>query len=187
MLENKSKKTSFEVLRAQSGDRHALDDLLKGCQVQLYRYLSSLLEDPLDAEDAVQMTFLQVCRKLRSLRDPAFFRPWMYRTASRIAYRIRNDRHRRSRLTVTDHVDELPDTTSVVDLNDFEVKERLPELLEAVTPKCREVVVLHYLEEFTLPEVAAILEIPVGTAKSRLSYALTCLRKTTVKYRGDGQ
>jgi hypothetical protein len=61
------------LLRAQSGDRDALDDLLQGCQVQLYRYLSILLEDPLDAEDAVQMTFLQVCRKLRSLSDPANF------------------------------------------------------------------------------------------------------------------
>jgi RNA polymerase sigma-70 factor (ECF subfamily) len=187
MLENKSKKTTFEVLRAQAGDRRALDDLLKGCQVQLYRYLSSLLEDPLDAEDAVQMTFLQVCRKLPSLRDTSLFRPWIFRIAARIAYRIRNRRHRRSRPTVTDHMDELPDTTSAVDLDDFEVKERLPELLEALTPKCREVVVLHYLEEFTVPEVATILEIPVGTAKSRLSYALTCLRKTTVKYRGDGQ
>jgi RNA polymerase sigma-70 factor (ECF subfamily) len=187
MLENKSKKTTFEVLRAQAGDRRALDDLLKGCQVQLYRYLSSLLEDPLDAEDAVQLTFLQVCRKLPSLRDTSLFRPWIFRIAARIAYRIRNRRHRRSRPTVTDHMDELPDTTSAVDLDDFEVKERLPELLEALTPKCREVVVLHYLEEFTVPEVATILEIPVGTAKSRLSYALTCLRKTTAKYRGDGQ
>jgi RNA polymerase sigma-70 factor (ECF subfamily) len=187
MLENRSKKTTFEVLRAQAGDRRALDDLLKGCQVQLYRYLSSLLEDPLDAEDAVQMTFLQVCRKLPSLRDTSLFRPWIFRIAARIAYRIRNRRHRRSRPTVTDHMDELPDTTSAVDLDDFEVKERLPELLEALTPKCREVVVLHYLDEFTVPEVAAILEIPVGTAKSRLSYALTCLRKTTTKYRGDGQ
>ena len=181
------KKTSFQVLRAQSGDRRALDDLLKGCQVQLYRYVSSLLEDPLDAEDAVQMTFLQVCRKLRSLTDPALFRPWVYRIAARIAYRMRNGRHRRWRLTAIDHVDELPDTTWGVGLDDFEVKEQLPELLEALTPKCREVVILHYLEEFTMPQVAAILEIPVGTAKSRLSYALTCLRKTTAKYRGDGQ
>jgi len=185
MLEDK--KTSFQVLRAQSGDRRALDDLLKGCQVPLYRYLSSLLEDPLDAEDAVQMTFLQVCRKLRSLRNPALFRPWTYRIAARIAYRVCNRRQRHSRLTVTDYVDALPDTTSVVNLDDFEIKERLPELLEALTSNCREVLVLHYFEEFTVPEVAAILEVPVGTVKSRLSYALTCLRKTTAKYRGGEQ
>lgn len=179
MLEDK--KMNFLVLRAQSGDRGALDDLLKDCQVQLYRYLSSLLEDPHDAEDAVQMTFLQVCRKLRSLRDPGLFRPWTFRVAARIAYRMRDRRHRRSRLTVTDHTDELPDTTPVVDVDEFEAKEQFPELLGTLTPRCRDVVVLHYLEEFTLPEVAAILDIPVGTAKSRLSYALTCLRKTTVK------
>jgi len=180
-----AKKMSFRVLRAQSGDRHALDDLLKGCQVQLYRYLSSLLEDPFDAEDAVQMTFLQVCRKLPSLRDPALFRPWIFRIAARIAYRIWSRRHRRSRETLTDHMDELPDTTSVVDPDELEVNGRLPELLEALTTRCREVVLLHYLEEFTMPQVAAILEIPVGTAKSRLSYALTCLRKTSLKNKGD--
>ena len=182
-----NKKTSFQVLRAQAGDRRALEDLLKGCQVQLYRYLSGLLEDPHDAEDAVQMTCLQVCRKLRLLSDAALFRPWMYRIATRIAHRIRNRLHQRSRLTVTDHVDELSDNTPVANLDDFEIKEQLPALLEALTPTCREVVVLHYLEEFTLPEVAAILDIPVGTAKSRLSYALTCLRKTTAKYRGGEQ
>lgn len=178
------KKTKFQVLRAQSGDRDALDDLLKDCQAQLYRYLSNVLQDPHDAEDALQMTFLQVCRKIRSLRDPGLFRPWTFRVAARIAYRILDRRHRRARLMATDHADELADTTSVVDVDAFEVKERFPELLGALTPKCREVVVLHYLEEFTLPEVSAILDIPVGTAKSRLSYALTCLRKTTAKYGG---
>ena len=168
--------TTFQVLRAQAGDRQALDQLLRGCQHQLYGYLLRLLSNSADAEDALQATFLQVFRKLRWLRDPALFRPWTYRIASRVAQRMLRRRGTRGS-TLAPDLDELAGEPDQADLADWEMKERIPELLERLTAKSREVVVLHYLEEFTLPQVADILGIPEGTAKSRLSYALACLRK----------
>jgi RNA polymerase sigma-70 factor (ECF subfamily) len=175
--------TSFLVLRAQSGDRQALDELLKGCQSQLYGYLLRLLSNSADAEDALQTTFLQVFRKLRWLRDPALFRPWTYRIANRIAQRMLK-RRGNYESTSTPYLNDMADDNESIDFGMLEMKELIPELLERLTAKSREVVVLHYLEEFTVPQVASILGIPVGTAKSRLSYALACLRNTSGQSKG---
>jgi RNA polymerase sigma-70 factor (ECF subfamily) len=59
--------------------------------------------------------------------------------------------------------------------------ERIPELLEAATPRSRAVLVLHYLEELPLEEVAAVLDLPVGTVKSRLAYGLRLIREAARK------
>ena len=75
------------VLRAQSGDRQALDSLFRAVQSPLYRYLLRLLSDPSLAEDVLQDVFLLIYRKLRWLRDPRLFRCWAYRIASREAFR----------------------------------------------------------------------------------------------------
>ncbi len=63
-LNANDRKTTFWVLRAQSGDRQALDLLLENHQSPLFRYLRGILRNDADAEDALQMTFIQVFRKL---------------------------------------------------------------------------------------------------------------------------
>src|SRR5687767_5099162 len=75
------------LLRAQSGDRDALDKLLKAIQVQLYGYLVSLVHDEHLAEDLLQDVFVVVIQKLRWLREPNAFPAWVYRIASRQAFR----------------------------------------------------------------------------------------------------
>jgi DNA-directed RNA polymerase specialized sigma24 family protein len=59
-----------------------------------------------------------------------------------------------------------------------ELTDRLPELVGTLSPASRAVVVLFYLHEMSLAETATVLDIPVGTAKSRLAYGLECLRRT---------
>ena len=58
-----------------------------------------------------------------------------------------------------------------------EIVERIPALLEQVSPASRAVLSLHYLQEMTLQEVADVLDIPIGTTKARLAYGLRMLRK----------
>src|SRR5918997_2982467 len=77
----------FLVLRAQTGDREALDALLASVQEPLYRYALSLAGERHVAEDVLQETFVRVYRKLGWLREPALFRPWAYRVATREAFR----------------------------------------------------------------------------------------------------
>jgi RNA polymerase sigma factor (sigma-70 family) len=58
-----------------------------------------------------------------------------------------------------------------------ELVEQLPQLVASLSPASRAVIVLYYLHEMTLDETSAVLEIPVGTVKSRLSYVLDSLRQ----------
>src|SRR5262249_25269888 len=75
------------VTRAQSGDAEALAALLKAIQEPVYRYLVRLIGDSHLALDVLQDVFVLVIRKLYWLREPKLFRPWVYRVASRQAFR----------------------------------------------------------------------------------------------------
>jgi RNA polymerase sigma-70 factor (ECF subfamily) len=157
------------VLRAQSGDREAFDLLLAGIGPPLLRYVTRVTGDPALAEDVVQETFIAIVRKISWLNDPSLFRAWAYRIASREAFRLL----RKSRMYV-EPVDEL---MYLEEPSDPWQRERLLASLEQLSPASRAVVTLHYLEEMPLAEVAAVLDLPLGTVKSRLSYGLVQLRK----------
>lgn len=162
------------VLRSQAGDRQALDELLSSIQQPLFGYLRRLTGDPELAKDVLQEVFVLIWRKLRWLRQPELFRPWCYRIASRSAFRaLRRERRWSARddEPLPDRTEQPPEAASSVP------PAELLELLECVSPASRAVLVLHYLHEMSLQEVADVLGLSVGTAKSRLAYGLAVLRK----------
>ncbi|HEV3214345.1 MAG TPA: sigma-70 family RNA polymerase sigma factor [Vicinamibacterales bacterium] len=168
-----SKQEMQWVLRAQCHDREALGDLLRSVQPSLRGYLSAVAGQT-DADDLQQDVLILVVRRLGSLEDPALFRPWLFRIASREAFRHVKKR----RLWQGRHEDDAQ-------LENFPAQETPPsgDLLrtllatETISPTSRAVLILHFQEELPLHEVAAILEIPLGTAKSRLAYGLRSIRK----------
>lgn len=164
----------FRVLQAQAGDRQALGELFETVQRPLYRYLLGLVARPELAEDVLQDVFVLVHRKLRWLRDPELFRPWLYRIASREAFKaLRRDRRSSDRSDAVEMLAELPaPPVPVAGLLD-----RLPDLAARLSPASRAVLLLHYVQGLTIEEIATVLEIPAGTAKSRLAYGLGALRK----------
>ncbi len=175
-MDSPSKREARLVLRAQVGDRSALDDLLRGTQDWLFRYLLGLLKHRQLAEDALQDTMLLICRKLRWLNDPRCYRAWVYRIASRQAFRqIRANRS--SPKSVPDVVQSAPSVGMYESaLEDREVAGLLLRKIDRFSPNIRTVLVLHYSEELSLGTIAAILDLPAGTVKSRLAYGLNKLR-----------
>ena len=165
------------VLRAQSGDREALGELLQAVQEPLYRYILRLVEERTLAEDILQEVFIRIYRKLRWLREPELFRPWVYRIASREAFRHLK-LERRWLAQVRDE-ETLGAIQAEVPEENFspELIERLPMLLARVSPASRAVLILHYLHEMPLAEVAMVLGLALGTVKSRLAYGLSTLRR----------
>ena len=135
-----------------------------------------MLHDRSDAEDALQATLLQAVKKLKWLREPAYFRSWIFRIASRNAFQVFKRRQRHKEFSNAHFIDAAPHREND-DSEKQVLLERIPEWLERLTPNGREAIVLHYLEGFTTEEVANILDIPIGTAKSRISYSLACIRK----------
>ena len=175
--EREREQESFWVLRAQSGDKEALNQLLKAFQERLFRYILSLVREQPLAEDILQEVFIRIYRKLGWLREPQLFRPWAYQIATRESFRYL----KRERLW-TDQLrdDELLEAIAVAPAREVfaaELLESLPELLAKLSPASRAVIVLYYLHEMSFDETAAVLGIPVGTVKSRLSYGLENLRR----------
>ena len=172
-----AQRESLWVLQAQSGSHEALNELFKSAQEPLFRYIVSLVRDQHLAEDILQEVFIRIYRKLRWLREPEAFRAWIYQIASREAFRYLNRERRWS--------EQVRDETTLAALpasepSEFprELIESLPQLVESLSPASRAVVMLFYLHELSLVETAAVLDIPVGTAKSRLAYGLEKLRRT---------
>lgn len=164
------------MLQAQSGSREALDALFKSVQEPLFRYIVSLVNERQLAEDILQEVFIRIYRKLRWLREPHAFRAWCYQIATREAFRYL----KRERLWTDQVRDEA--VLNVVPAGGEtayspELIERLPELVRDLSPASRAVIVLYYLHEMSLGETAAVLDIPVGTVKSRLAYGLERLRR----------
>jgi RNA polymerase sigma-70 factor, ECF subfamily len=159
------------VLRAQCGDREALERLLLDVQPALGRYLASLVGAG-DAEDLVQDVLLQIYRKLRWLRTPELFRPWAFRIASRRAFR-----HLRTKRRLPSEVSEqVLDTIPAAAPPTASELVALP-AIAGVSPASRAVLDLHFQHDLTLAEVAVVLDIPLGTVRSRLAYGLAALRK----------
>ena len=157
------------VLRAQSGDRDAFDQLLREIGPPLLRYVTRVTGEAALAEDVVQDTLIAIVRKIEWLADPSLFRAWAYRIASREAFRVLKKRGRQTLLSVEE--------STWIDPPDPWQRERLLASLDQLSPASRAVITLHYLEELPLSAVAAILDLRVGTVKSRLAYGLARLRK----------
>ena len=172
-LSKLAKQETCLVLRAQAGDREALDELLKLIQEPLYRYIASLVGSRALAEDILQEVFILIYRKLRWLREPEVFRPWAYRIATREAFKQLKRERRWTDSSVDETVlEEMPAPTS-----DSPTPEQISQLVEQVSPASRAVIVLHYLHEMPLGEIADVLGLALGTVKSRLAYGLGFLRK----------
>jgi|SRR5215510_6356525 len=164
------------VLLAQAGDREALDHLLRLLQEPLYGYISSLVGRRALAEDILQEVFLLIYRKLRWLREPELFRPWAYRIASREAFKHLKRERRWAENSLDDSALAGFQAPPREDLTN-EFIERLPQLVAQISPASRAVIVLHYLHEMPLGEIADVLGVALGTVKSRLAYGLEHLRK----------
>ena len=156
--------------RARNGDLDAFESIVRARMDAVYRLTSAILGDEADARDAAQETFVAAWRQMPGLRDADRFEAWLQRiavNASRMTLRAR--RRRRVR--------EIP-SSEVVALASRAGSARSPgdvvllgEAMGRLDVDQRAILVLHHLEGRPLTEIAEILEIPVGTAKSRLFHA----------------
>jgi RNA polymerase sigma-70 factor, ECF subfamily len=159
--------------RARHGDHEAFGMLVGDQLARLDMAARLILRDPELARDAVQEATLRAWKNLRGLRDADRWGPWLHRLLVNACIDIA--RKRRGRFVEVEltplHDPLVADPTSRI--ADALYVERM---LATIEPAQRAVVVLHYYLDLTLPETAATLGIPVGTAKSRLNRALDAMR-----------
>lgn len=162
------------VERAMRGDQDAFASLAAGSVDRCYALAYRILRDRERAEDATQQALLGAWRDLPGLKDPGRFDAWLHRLVVNACYAAaRTDRrwHARVRLLMTTDVSTDPDLARSVAARD-----ELEGAFRTLTPERRAVVVLHHHLGYPLTEIAEVLGIPVGTARSRLHYAVRQLR-----------
>ena len=164
------------VLRHRAGDSAALAELVTLWERPLLYYLRRLLENEPDAWDALQESWLRALRDLPRLRDERAFPAWLYTIARRVALRAR----RRTRADEPLPEDDDPGAPAVAEpdappegVDPIDVHRALASLSFAH----RDVLTLHFLEGFSVTEIAGITGAPAGTVKSRLFHARRALKR----------
>ena len=161
------------VERASRGDHDAFGALVDGSIARLEMAARLILRDSELARDAVQEAMVSAWRNLPGLRDPERFDAWLYRLTIRSCLDMGRKKRRRVIEVELSPLDDVPITDASAWVADRDLIDRA---LHQLDPDQRAVVVLRYYLQLTLPEAAAALAIPLGTAKSRLHRALTQMR-----------
>jgi len=160
------------VTRASRGDREAFDLLAASIVDRLYAVARLILRDADLAEDAAQETLVRCWRDLPTLRDPERFDAWVHRVLMRAIYdELRVAGRQRAAVSILRLEPAVPDAS-----DDVVVREQLDRGFRRLTLDHRSVLVLRLYLGLSLEETAAALGIPVGTAKSRLHYAIDAMR-----------
>lgn len=161
------------VERAQRADREAFAVLVHQVSDSLYAVAFRILRDTGLAEDALQNALVLAWRRLPRLREPERFEAWIHRILVHACY-DESQRTRAWRGSVTALPMELPggpdETSAVAD------RDELDRAFRKLPVEQRAVFVLHHYLGLPLVEVAELLGIPAGTARSRLHYAIAGLR-----------
>jgi RNA polymerase sigma-70 factor (ECF subfamily) len=161
------------VVRAQHGDEEAFASLAVAAGDRLHAVAHRILRDLDLAEDATQQALLAIWRDLPQLRDPARFDAWSYRLLVRACY-AEGKRERRS----APNLRLLPSDVSVTNdgVESVADRDQLERGFRRLSIDHRAVVVLHYYLDLPIDRIAEVLDVPRGTVRSRLHYAMRALR-----------
>jgi RNA polymerase sigma-70 factor (ECF subfamily) len=160
------------ALRAADGDKDALDDLLVANQPRVRRICGRMLLYPQDAEEACQDALMLVATRIGTFAGRAKFTTWLHAVAANSARSTYRSLKRRS---VELPSEELPAgvdprTTSVIAGSRLDLLDAL-EVLAATHPLLVEALVLRDIQELDYSEIAQLMDLPLGTVKSRIHQA----------------
>jgi RNA polymerase sigma-70 factor, ECF subfamily len=162
------------ALRCQAGDPGAFEDLVAVMERPLLYYATSLTGNPKDGLDVLQDVWIRVLRRIGELREPAALRAWLYRMTHGIAI----DRIRRS------HTRERVEQEQYAEFNEAEEPsfgeedaEAIHAALSEIGLKHREVLVLHFLEDLSMADIAQIVDCSEGTVRSRIFYGKKAMKE----------
>jgi RNA polymerase sigma-70 factor (ECF subfamily) len=165
------------VEQARQGDLDAFSDLAAAAITRLYAVATLILRDTERAQDAVQDALVLAWQDIHALRDADAWEAWLHRLTVRACVKHARKERRRIAVEVRQELD--ADAIGVPDLSASVVeRDRLEREIGKLPIEQRAVMVVHYYLDQPLSAAAEILDIPVGTAKSRLHHGLVALRRS---------
>jgi RNA polymerase sigma-70 factor (ECF subfamily) len=170
------------IRRAQSGDREAFALLFEQYKNLVYKTAYLMLGETTEAEDALQEIFVQVYRSLSAF-DPgrAAFTTWLYRVTFNYCLNYR----RKKRPFTLPLEERSPALRSEIPVAQLAEEEILQQAIGKLTDRQRAVVILRYFWDLPYADIAQILDIPLGTVKSRIDLAIRTLRKVIEEGESD--
>jgi len=176
------------VTALTEGAEQAYEILIQRYQQPVFNLVCRLMNDPSDASDIVQEVFLKVFRNIGKFRGNSSLKTWIYRIAVNEAYNHRRwfARHSRKEVALAaeegtpSYADSLadPSRTPFDQAADRETLALVEAALEKLNPKFRAAVVLRDIEDMSYDEIAVVLDVSLGTVKSRILRGREALRKT---------
>jgi RNA polymerase sigma-70 factor (ECF subfamily) len=166
---------------AAAGDREALEQLLAEIQPRVRRICGRMLIYPEDAEEATQDALLLVATKIGGFAGRSKFTTWLHAVASNSARSTYRSLKRRAGERLTDELPHVPDprTTSVIAGSRLDLLEAL-DVIAVDHPELVEPLVLRDVQQLDYQEIARLLDIPLGTVKSRIHAARHAVRPLLV-------
>jgi RNA polymerase sigma-70 factor (ECF subfamily) len=162
------------ALRCQSGEAGAFEDLIAVMERPLLYYAASLTGNPDSALDVLQEVWIRVFRGIRKLKNPGSLRSWLYSITHGIAVdRIRKNYSREQAEQVQIEDFQEAEEPSLANEDAAAIHQALGE----IGLKHREVLVLHFLEDLSMAEIAAVVGCSEGTVKSRIHYAKLAMKE----------
>jgi RNA polymerase sigma-70 factor (ECF subfamily) len=150
------------IRRVRQGDDDALRDVVERHRIRLIRTACNILRDAMEAEDVAQEAFLKAFRELHRLRDDRAFASFIYRICVRLCVdRLRLKRAEPSPL----------EPSSPAQHGSIENRVLVERLLARLPADLRTTLVLREMEQLSYEEVARVMDVPVGTVRSRLHSA----------------
>jgi RNA polymerase sigma-70 factor (ECF subfamily) len=171
------------VREARTGDPAAWEVLFRRYQMPLYAYVVELVRDPQASLDVVQETFVSAIRHIQSLRNDERFAGWLFGIAHQKCIQLWRRRDRETmgaEQLVRDEAERVEEDPGEL-LVRQEQEAEFMKLLNDLPAPHRSVLLLHFLEDFSLEEIARITGTQLGTVKSRMHYAKLALRKLLEK------
>jgi len=173
-----AEREQLPVPQARAGEPEAWDILFRRYQLPLYVYVFELVHDEQASLDIVQETFINAVRHITSLRDDERFGSWLFGIAHQKCVQQWRKRNREE-IALEEFAASPPDFEE--DPRELlirsEQEAEFMELLNRLPLPQRSVLLLHFVEDFSLEEIAAITGTQLGTVKSRMHYAKRAVRK----------
>lgn len=171
------------ISRVRAGEPAAERALYDAHVDRVYRLAFRLAGDAELARDFTQETFIRAFERIATFRGESRLSTWLHAITTTVALNgLRKVKRFRTRETGIEAADGIAGGTRVAEPD---LKSRLRDAIDALPPKYRTVVVMHDMEGYTHEEIAAALDVEVGTSKAQLSRARAKLRESLADFAGE--
>ena len=159
---------------AKTHKKWAVEIVVEKYRGRLYYHALCIVKDPQEAYDAVQEVFIKALREQRFFDENFQMKAWLFRVTSNLCYNIVRDKRRRRQLLNLREEEARPSESTITSTQTVQNQQDHDSMMEAMdklSENHREILLLRYYDDLSYNEIAAVLQVKLGTVMSRLSRA----------------